>query len=58
MPDKMVKELREDELRADYSNPVWRLLTIGESGGRDSATWPDYAAELELAREHVAELIR
>jgi len=42
---------------AAYTDPVRRLLFIGESDGWTPATWPDYPAAYGLGREHAAELI-
>jgi len=45
-------------VRTDYTDPVRRLLSIGESWEDDPAKWPDYAAKFGLGSEHIAELIR
>jgi SEC-C motif len=45
-------------VRTDYTEPVRRLLSIGESWENDSAKWPDYAAKFGLGSEHIPELIR
>jgi hypothetical protein len=42
----------------DYTDPVRRLLSIGESRAADPAKWLDYATKFELRREHSTELIR
>jgi hypothetical protein len=45
-------------VRTDYTDPVRRLLSIGESWENDPAKWPDYAAKFGLGSDHIAELIR
>jgi len=45
-------------VRTEYTDPVRRLLSIGESWENDPAKWPDYAAKFGLGSEHIAELIR
>jgi hypothetical protein len=45
-------------VRTEYTDPVRRLLSIGENWENDPAKWPDYAAKFGLGREHIAELIR
>ena len=45
-------------VRTEYSDPVRRLLSIGESWENDPAKWPDYAAKFGLGSEHIAELMR
>ena len=54
---KVALERGQSERGAAYTDPVRRLLFIGESGGWTPATWPDYPAEYGLRREHAAELI-
>ena len=46
------------DVRTDYTDPIRRLLNIGESWENDPAKWPDYAAKFGLGSEHIAELIR
>lgn len=41
---------------ADYSPPIDRLLTLGET--TFGAPWPDFSAEFGLRPEHVPDLIR
>jgi hypothetical protein len=45
-------------VRADYTEPVRRLLSLGESWENDPAKWPDHAAKFGLESEHIPELIR
>jgi hypothetical protein len=42
----------------DYTDPVRRLLSIGESRAADPARWLDYVAKFGLRNEHTSELIR
>ena len=43
---------------AGYSEPVRRLLTLGEVKSYGPTGWPDYPAEFGLGREHAEALIR
>jgi hypothetical protein len=45
-------------LRAEYSEPVTRLRSIGPALIYTREAWPDYVAEFGLAEEHVGDLIR
>ena len=47
-----------DISNAEYTDPVRRLLAIGDSGSIDPEEWPDYAAEFGFEPAHVPELIR
>jgi hypothetical protein len=46
------------DIRNDYTDPVRRLLSIGESPDNNPAQWLDYGAKFGLGSEHGAELIR
>jgi SEC-C motif len=50
--------LPANDLCANHVGPVQRLLTIGETRSYNPAEWPDYAAQFDLAHEHIGELIR
>ena len=43
---------------AEFTDPVCRLLTIGDSGSADPEDWPDYVAEFGLDPAHIPDLIR
>jgi HEAT repeat protein len=45
-------------VRAEYTEPVRRLLSLGESWENDPAKWPDYAEKFRLMSKHIPELIR
>ena len=47
-----------EDLVADYADPVRRLLTVGETHEFNPEKWPDYPARFGLGQKHVPELIR
>jgi hypothetical protein len=54
----MMETVPHNSLHTDYTGPVQRLLTIGETQSYDPTEWPDYAVEFGLRREHIGELSR
>ena len=46
-----------DVLRPDYTDPVARLLTVGETALFRRDEWPNYPEQYELGNEHIPALV-